>query len=528
MLELLELQARARAIRSQLALEPITKIELDSDNETGSVVATTTLSAQKPTATVTTSTIGASKPAQSNGTEKEVAIVTKVLTTTTAASASTEVRQKPIRLKRNFRQRQMDGYEEEETADGESGEQTHQSDDRPSERIDESEAQSAEKQATDSDKEIAQPSRSPSPDVITIIPSPETLLISSDSEPEDQGTSTRRQPLTNLPPMTNLPETEDEYFLRKIKEANAQAKNNKDDPLTVAETVSIVTAVTTKLKVNSSVETGKSPDGSQTHDQQDVMADDDELKEPEDGEIFGSDDDGEKSVTSVYSGCSSRTKALSPIETNDAAPAEEQKTIEEEPSDAQAEEVNLEDSGTTIDDSVCIAGKDEASVPSSSSSSKSSSLVDLAAIEIDDDEDIIDLGKDEDFEMKIGSDDEVDKTSKATDHSSDHAENVTDYRGNKEIEAESWGMRWLRGTKVTKIMATSKLANKVRSKIKKQKKELATETSEAVAAAIKAEIVEEKAKLSAEKELENEKTQLFSSCEEGSVKQYEVLKDVDK
>lgn len=31
-LELLELQARARAIRSQLALEPITKIELDSDD----------------------------------------------------------------------------------------------------------------------------------------------------------------------------------------------------------------------------------------------------------------------------------------------------------------------------------------------------------------------------------------------------------------------------------------------------------------------------------------------------------------
>lgn len=33
MLELLELQARARAIRSQLALEPVTKIELDSDEE---------------------------------------------------------------------------------------------------------------------------------------------------------------------------------------------------------------------------------------------------------------------------------------------------------------------------------------------------------------------------------------------------------------------------------------------------------------------------------------------------------------
>ena len=33
MLELLELQARARAIRSQLALEPVTKIELDSDDD---------------------------------------------------------------------------------------------------------------------------------------------------------------------------------------------------------------------------------------------------------------------------------------------------------------------------------------------------------------------------------------------------------------------------------------------------------------------------------------------------------------
>ncbi|KAG5681349.1 hypothetical protein PVAND_010793 [Polypedilum vanderplanki] len=58
MLELLELQARARAIRSQLALEPVTKIELDSDDddeENGQQSASEKSNTNDKTTTVSTS-----------------------------------------------------------------------------------------------------------------------------------------------------------------------------------------------------------------------------------------------------------------------------------------------------------------------------------------------------------------------------------------------------------------------------------------------------------------------------------------
>lgn len=37
------------------------------------------------------------------------------------------------------------------------------------------------------------------------------------------------------------------------------------------------------------------------------------------------------------------------------------------------------------------------------------------------------------------------------------------------FQDESWDKRWLRGNKVSKVLATSRLANKVRSKIKEKK-----------------------------------------------------------
>lgn len=37
------------------------------------------------------------------------------------------------------------------------------------------------------------------------------------------------------------------------------------------------------------------------------------------------------------------------------------------------------------------------------------------------------------------------------------------------LQDQSWGTRWLRGRKVSSVLATSKLASKVRSKIKEKK-----------------------------------------------------------
>lgn len=124
-LELLELQARARAIRSQLALEPVTKIELDSDNS------------------------GSSSESDVEKTKKSDEVPTG-----SKETAPKESQPKRVRLVRNFRKRNSD--EEEEPND-------------------ESKKESSSK-------------RDSSPEVVALIPEREILCISSDSEDDEKTT----------------------------------------------------------------------------------------------------------------------------------------------------------------------------------------------------------------------------------------------------------------------------------------------------------------------------------------------------
>lgn len=126
-LELLELQARARAIRSQLALEPVTKIELDSDNSDSS----------------------SESDKDENKKSKEAP--------TPAGSkdaVAKESQPKRVRLVRNFRKRNSDEEEEE--------------------------------QQNNESKKDSSPKRDSSPEVVTIIPEREILCISSDSDDEEK------------------------------------------------------------------------------------------------------------------------------------------------------------------------------------------------------------------------------------------------------------------------------------------------------------------------------------------------------
>lgn len=123
-LELLELQARARAIRSQLALEPVTKIELDSDNSGSS----------------SESDVEKNKKADEVPTGSKDAV-------------PKESPPKRVRLVRNFRKRNSE--EEEE-------------------------------QTNDESKKESSPKRDSSPEVVTIIPEREILCISSDSDDDEK------------------------------------------------------------------------------------------------------------------------------------------------------------------------------------------------------------------------------------------------------------------------------------------------------------------------------------------------------
>lgn len=118
-LELLELQARARAIRSQLALEPVTKIELDdSDDETTVDKGKETESIQPPkeistndknvTQTVVTNLTNVTNDHVTSTTTNKNTPPESIKSTSEPTVEPRVPSSRPIRLKRNFRSRQID------------------------------------------------------------------------------------------------------------------------------------------------------------------------------------------------------------------------------------------------------------------------------------------------------------------------------------------------------------------------------------------------------------------------------------
>lgn len=114
---MLELQARARAIRSQLALEPVTKIELDDSDddkskETKSIQPPKEISTNDKNVTQTNVTNVTNDHVTSTTTNKNTP--PEPLKSTSEPTVEPRVpSSRPIRLKRNFRSRQID---EEDTS----------------------------------------------------------------------------------------------------------------------------------------------------------------------------------------------------------------------------------------------------------------------------------------------------------------------------------------------------------------------------------------------------------------------------
>lgn len=219
-MELLELQARARAIRSQLALEPVTKIELyDSDDE----VADTN---KEPVPVKPAKEIPANdkNEVQMNVSNDDTNSPTKeVQESVKATPKSTEELRlsssRPIRLKRNFRPRQIDDEDISMPATEEI-----------EKNVEKSPAKSPEKIAgnTNGSDIAAQDEAAPAvnsqndDDIIPIIAEPEILCItSSDSENEDAKflNKVKRSYIT-MPTVEKeiRPPTEDELFLERVKQ----------------------------------------------------------------------------------------------------------------------------------------------------------------------------------------------------------------------------------------------------------------------------------------------------------------------
>lgn len=487
-LELLELQARARAIRSQLALEPVTKIELDdSDAE-----------AENSKEADGNHAAGASSvPPQEKSRQKEKD--PKDSSKQRSAEPSSKVpAPRPVRLKRNFRQRQAEGYESDENQSIGEKEKTVADAEEPQTSVE----KPVEKEKSPA-KEAEPASVANDDDVVPIIAEPEVLCISSsDSESDDKSTSSKVKKYINMPVVEKIdrPPTEDELFLLKIKE-KSEAKLKSD-----------AAAAKDGKSVDVNNEVSNAEKGKSSNSQPDDM---------EDGEIVEEDEIFEIAESPERPPVQEKAE-----ETNDTAPEKEKSKTENEQTADQSNDLdksqdNADDSSSSSSESADekkSSDSENSDDESDNSDKKSRSLASRNSKKSnvdDDDEDIIDLGKDEDLdfeqlEMNTEARKEPEKVksprrtrSKTKSRNSDDSEKCDEPKVRncqwKQMQSchsvmefmrffvisfqnESWDKRWLRGNKVSKVLATAKLANKVRSKIIEKKSKTVAKSQESVAA----------------------------------------------
>ncbi|XP_053693956.1 glutamic acid-rich protein [Sabethes cyaneus] len=393
-LEILELQARARAIRSQLALEPVTKIELDSDQENTSGTETE-----------------AKKNLKSSKTDNK-----NTEASTSSQLAPTIEQPKRVRLKRNFRIRQV-GDEDppvkiipEQPADIQ----------KPSDGKRKSRSKSREKQIepkpvqpadppTENESKVDKPkSRDSSPEVIPVIPSPETLLISSDSEEE------------------KAKGKKSSIFVENVEELDKQRQNTKLDQA--------------QKKISKPVENEEPEEGEISADDNPISATQGTLNDTSPETVRQStksnDDILKTPLEQMEEELDYEIKEVSDSEPESNAQGNDSSKTLEDANQSTQEIVNT----TSSADEKC----DESENDSSNSSSETEQDDDCSREE-EDDPDIVEIHDSSD-------------------------ETILEQKMAEDGPEKSWNSRWLESHKVAKVMAASRLGNKVRDKLKKNKK----------------------------------------------------------
>lgn len=375
-LELLELQARARAIRSQLALEPVTKIELDDSDAESSVTS------KEKEVNHNAETAPVPAPKDDSQKKKELAKHSEEQNKMPAT--------RPLRLKRNFRQRQTEGYESDENQLAADNEKTNTEESQTAKQAVE-QVQSPEKQNSPI-KEVdnALPVANDD-DVVPIIAEPEVLCISSsDSESDDKSTSSKVKKYINMPVVEKIdrPPTEDELFLLKIKE-KSEAKLKSDvvvnkDGKTTERTTDDVQNIEKETKTDDANDEQEMEDG-------EIIEEDEIVEIAESPERPQVEENPEKKNEPATA------KKTDDIEANEEivvkqSEKEMDKSHEIHDSNTSASESDDDKKSSESDDSDSSSEKSERKTESRNS--KKSNADD------DDDCDIIDLGKDEDLDFE--------------------------------------------------------------------------------------------------------------------------------
>lgn len=371
MLELLELQARARAIRSQLALEPVTKIELDDSDSDSPNSSTNNI------------------PAKST----EVPDATQNGETHNEASAPTVEATKPsgpIRLRRNFRQRKNTDNQSDDTPTPTEAEPPKVLTPPPKEAT--PPPPENEEKASIVESEPTVPNDD---DIIPIEPEAEILCISSSESEDEEKSKTKEKQKKSYITMPVIEKevrepTADELFLQKIK-LDAKKKIENNDASKKADDRPGPSTISDQEKTGKSGDEGSIPD---------------EPEEPlEDGEIIEEEEVFEIQASSDESGSESHSKK-DEIE----KPAEDTKNVEEEEQNTSIPSKNDENDVRSPAES---SSSDSSDGEAENVSEKSEQPAKKPAID-DDDDDIIDLGKDDDLDFEIAEAEEQKVTPRRT------------------------------------------------------------------------------------------------------------------
>lgn len=373
-LELLELQARARAIRSQLALEPVTKIELDDSDEEAQAVKK---DSQPKTFNSAKSNEKLDQPSSSN--HVSVNVTPQIEEEKSKLPAS-----RPVRLKRNFRRRQEDETNEAQgekaTTNEENSEETSaesKAEEATEEKIEENENEKQDESSVPTANDVDD-------EIIPIIPEPEILCISSSDSEDDGKQSKKTKTIKNYITMPIIekedrPLTEDELFLLKVKEKSTQEIPKSRD-LRMTELLK---------KPSSEAKQGENDEP------------------PEDGEIL---DDEAGAATATRPPANKIGEKCAEIDVMDITEDTQSDNGNDEPSkenEDTIESVDAEHSRSPSKEKE-TSNDDESDSDRSENESKNEDKTEKKSPEEDDDdEDIIDLDKDEDLDFEIKDSPEV-------------------------------------------------------------------------------------------------------------------------
>ncbi|XP_033159508.1 neurofilament medium polypeptide [Drosophila mauritiana] len=404
-LELLELQARARAIRSQLAMEPITKIEVKSDDDIDELPVKRVQRKEKEKRSPKKTDSGKRKSQESARATPN--------SQPDSSSKEQEAPRKRIKIKRNYRLTSKSPEKERKPPTSTPSPETLVA-------------------SNDLNKLSRSKSRSASPDVITIQTEPETLLI-SDS-------------------------TDDEATKKKTIETTTTKQVDSDPPAPVVESEPEEGEVRDEPEEPAKVVEPANPE-EPTESEAAVIS-----KEPESNKPEESDRSDKLDKTGDKEQPSEEAHPANP-------PAEPKKPIAAEPTALDDEDQN--------DDVISIGGdlemieemtKDDDTSWVSIKSEKKEKMQDPEEL----DNDVISLGTSEDERDKL-----------------------------QQGDSESWRSRYMKSSKVSQVLAESRLGKRVRDKLKKSKRSKVTAR-------------EEQAKV--------EKPDSFTSKhEDGSIEQYQEL-----